>query len=68
MLTNLVSIKIIEDYSIIEGIVFLHDEKASEHNAKKKIDETFLGENLCNLRQRTECNDSSFYCFICQVK
>ena len=67
-MTNLVNIKIIEDYSTIEGIIILNDKKAFEHNAKDKINEYIFGGNICNSELRKECNDSSIYCFICQVK
>ena len=67
-MTNLVNIKILEDYSTIEGIIILNDKKAFEHNAKDKINKYIFGGNICNSELRKECNDSSIYCFICQVK
>ena len=64
---NLVNIKILENYSIIEALIIFKVEEAFEHIAIKIMDEYFFGKHLCNLMQRNECNDSSLYCFICKV-
>uniref|UniRef100_A0A1I8BCD1 Uncharacterized protein n=1 Tax=Meloidogyne hapla TaxID=6305 RepID=A0A1I8BCD1_MELHA len=61
--TNLVNIEIIKD-SKIEGIILFHFNPLS---IIEKMIENFLGKQICNLKERNECNDSSFYCYICQV-
>lgn len=64
---NLVNIKILGNYSIIEAIIIFKAEKAFENIAIRIMNEYFFGKHLCNLMQRNECNDSSLYCFICKV-
>uniref|UniRef100_A0A915NVV5 Polynucleotide adenylyltransferase n=1 Tax=Meloidogyne floridensis TaxID=298350 RepID=A0A915NVV5_9BILA len=47
----------------IEGIVLFHSDR---HSKIGKLEENFLGKNICNLKEKNECNDLSFYCYICQ--
>uniref|UniRef100_A0A915N4V3 Uncharacterized protein n=1 Tax=Meloidogyne javanica TaxID=6303 RepID=A0A915N4V3_MELJA len=66
LITNLVNIEVLKDYSTIEGIILCENDSKTDDSRKEFVENKFLGNKLCNEKRRGECNDSSIYCQICQ--